>query len=288
MIRKPVVTIPLAAAFAALAGGASAQTAAPAPEHTLTANVGIFSQYIFRGISQTAGKPALQGGFDYAHSSGFYAGTWASNVSWLGDFELYTRSSLEWDFYGGYKANFGDSDFFYDLGTIYYYYPGNKNPGIVSANTWEIYAGLGWKWLGVKYSYNLKDYFGTRPTGQKTDGTWYLDFFANYPIGETGFAVNGHYGILDVKNDGSEVAGTKASYNDWKIGVSYTVPSGVLKNLETGLYYTDTDVKNSSVTGTNWYTDFTGVNPATGAVDRLTPGYNTAKSAFVYYVKKTF
>ncbi len=63
-------------------------------------------EYIFRGISQTAGKPAVQGGFDYTHSSGFYLGTWASNVSWLEDFGAYSRSSLEWDFYGGYKANF--------------------------------------------------------------------------------------------------------------------------------------------------------------------------------------
>jgi len=77
------------AALAACATGtALAQTAAapatPAtPEHTLTANVGLYSEYIFRGIAQTGGKPAVQGGFDYAHSSGFYAGTWASNISWL-------------------------------------------------------------------------------------------------------------------------------------------------------------------------------------------------------------
>jgi uncharacterized protein (TIGR02001 family) len=75
----------------------------PPPEHTLTANIGLFSEYIFRGISQTGGKPAVQGGFDYAHASGFYAGTWASNISWLEDFQAYNRSSLEWDFYGGYK-----------------------------------------------------------------------------------------------------------------------------------------------------------------------------------------
>jgi len=95
------------AALAACATGtALAQTAAapatPAtPEHTLTANVGLYSEYIFRGIAQTGGKPAVQGGFDYAHSSGFYAGTWASNISWLEDFGAYDRSSLEWDFYGG-------------------------------------------------------------------------------------------------------------------------------------------------------------------------------------------
>jgi uncharacterized protein (TIGR02001 family) len=262
----------IASAAAAAAGLPGAPALAQDSPHTVTANVGIFSEYIFRGITQTAGEPAIQGGFDYAHSSGFYAGTWASNVSWLEDFGAYTNSSLEWDFYGGFKSNFGSSDFYWDVGTIYYYYPGDKggvaNPTQRSADTWEIYGGLGWKWLGVKVSYNLDDYFGARPTGKKTDGTWYFDFFANYPIGETGFAVNAHFGILDVADDGSSSTATKLSYNDWKLGASYTVPSGVLKNLEVGVYYTDNDANKAS------YTDLT--------------GYDTSKSRLVAYVKKTF
>ena len=205
VLRPSLAAVALASLLstAALAQMAAAPAAPATPEQTVTANVGLFSEYIFRGISQTAGKPAVQGGFDYGHASGFYAGTWASNVSWLEDFGAYTRSSLEWDFYGGYKANFGDSDFFYDVGTLYYYYPGTKNPGAVSADTWEIYGAVGWKWASAKYSYNLKDYFGLRLTGAKTDGTWYLDLSATYPVGETGFALIGHYGILDVAHDGS-------------------------------------------------------------------------------------
>jgi uncharacterized protein (TIGR02001 family) len=171
----------------------------PAPDYTLTANAGLFTEYIFRGISQTAGKPAVQGGFDWAHSSGFYLGTWASNISWLEDFNLYTRSSLEWDFYGGYKFPIND-DWNIDVGTLYYLYPGKKLPGVVSANSWEIYAALNWKWLGAKASYSLDDYFGAQPTGQKTDGTWYFDFYANYPVGESGFTIIGHYGILNVSS----------------------------------------------------------------------------------------
>ena len=57
--------------------------AAARPDWTFTGNVGLFSQYVFRGISQTNEKPALQGGFDLGHKSGFYVGTWASNISWL-------------------------------------------------------------------------------------------------------------------------------------------------------------------------------------------------------------
>jgi uncharacterized protein (TIGR02001 family) len=261
------------AAFSASVAHAQAAAAPATPEHTLTANAGLFSEYIFRGISQTAGKPALQGGFDYAHASGFYLGTWASNASWLSDFGLYSRSSLEWDFYGGYKGAFAD-DFTYDVGVLYYYYPGKAFEGVTKADTFEGYVGLGWKFLSAKFSYNFKDYFGAKPIGEGTDGTWYLDLSAAYPLGDSGVTLNAHYGILDVKNDGNQDAATKASYDDWKIGASYTVPSGFFKGLEAGLYYTDTNVKNSSVTGTNFYTDLNALN--------------TADDAFVFYVKKTF
>ena len=259
----------LALASVALASSAAfAQTpAAPAtPDHTVTANVSLGSEYIFRGISQTAGKPTLQGGFDYAHSSGFYLGTWGSNVSWLEDFGAYNRSSLEWDFYGGYKANIGSSDFFYDLGTIYYYYPGSRNPGVVSADSWELYAALGWKWVSAKLSYSLDNYFGLKPTGQDTDGTYYIDLSATYPVGETGFALLGHYGYLDVRHDASGDA--KTSYSDWRLGGSYTVPEGVVKGLEIGAYYSGNNAKSGP------YTDLT--------------GYDTSKDRGVVYVKKTF
>src|SRR5829696_3345373 len=88
-LRSSLAAAALAATFA---GSAWAQTpppaaAAPAPEPdwTFSGNVGLYSQYVFRGISQTNEKPALQGGFDLAHKSGFYLGTWASNISWLSD-----------------------------------------------------------------------------------------------------------------------------------------------------------------------------------------------------------
>jgi uncharacterized protein (TIGR02001 family) len=255
---KSTTTLRQAAVATLAALGSSAvlaQAAAPAPPWTVTANIGLFSEYMFRGISQTGGKPAVQGGFDAGHASGFYLGTWASNVSWLQDFNAYSRSSLEWDFYGGYKANFGSSDFYWDLGTVYYYFPGSKNPGVVSADTWEIYLGLGWKWAGLRIYYNLDDYFGIRPTGQKTDGTLYYDGSITYPVGETGFSLLAHVGYLDVHKDGS--GDGKAGYTDWRLGASYTVPDGVLKGLEIGAYYSDNNAKSP------FYTDFTGYDTAT-------------------------
>ena len=217
LFRNSALSLACSTLFAA---SAVAQTPAPAatPEHTFTANVGLFSEYIFRGISQTGGRPAVQGGFDYAHASGFYLGTWASNISWLEDFGLYNRSSLEWDFYGGYKQNFPGawSDFFYDVGFYGYVYPGRKNPGVFSVDTWELYGALGWKWVSVKASYSLTDYFGARPDAsqRKTDGSWYIDASATYPFGDTGWALLGHVGHLDVRHDGSDKSrGTGATTN---------------------------------------------------------------------------
>jgi uncharacterized protein (TIGR02001 family) len=254
----------LAASIGTLAAGSAlAQTApaaaAPTPEHTLTANVGLFSQYVFRGLAQTAGKPAVQGGFDYAHVSGFYLGTWASNISWLEDFGAYTKSSLEWDFYGGYKANFpGSEDWSYDIGTLFYYYPGSKNPGVTNADTWEVYGAIAWKWLSFKASYNVQDYFGIA----NSDGTWYFDVSAAYPFGESGVSLIAHYGHTDVNHN------SNATYDDWKVGLSYTVPEGLFKGVELGAYYSGTNGDK------NFYTDLN--------------GYNTAKDTGVVYVKKTF
>jgi uncharacterized protein (TIGR02001 family) len=95
-----------------LAQAAPAPAAAPPPpEHTFTANAALVSDYRFRGISQTYGLPAIQGGFDYAHSSGFYLGTWGSSVTG----NLYANGSgMEWDLYGGYKGSITD-DLGYDV-----------------------------------------------------------------------------------------------------------------------------------------------------------------------------
>ena len=207
----------------------------------------------------------MQGGFDYAHSSGLYLGTWGSSISWLQDFGAYTRSSLELDVYGGYKGSFAD-DWTYDVGLLYYYYPGTANPGVTKADTLEGYVGIGWKWLSAKVSYNFKDYFGAKPIGQGTDGTYYVDLSATYPLGDSGASLLAHYGILDVKNDGS--GATKVSYDDWRLGLSYVIPDGFMKGVEVGGYYSGNNAEEG------FYTDLT--------------GYNTAKDRGVIYVKKTF
>src|SRR5258705_1804060 len=126
MFKKTLLAGAVAAAILPLSATAAD---APASPHTITGNAGFFSQYVFRGLTQTNRKPAVQGGFDHAHASGFYAGTWGSNISWLTDPTppaYSSAGSLEWDFYGGYKWNL-PYDMTLDLGTLYYWYPGEAN-----------------------------------------------------------------------------------------------------------------------------------------------------------------
>ena len=117
-------------------------------------------------------KPAVQGGFDYAHASGLYAGVWGSNVSWLSDGNSDVSNSLELDIYGGYKGTLGAIG--YDIGLLQYYYPGSYPKPYNSPNTLEGYLGLSWEFLSFKYSYAFTDLFGY----EKSDGSQYYDLSA--------------------------------------------------------------------------------------------------------------
>ena len=121
--------------FLAQAQAAPAAAAKPEPEFTFTGNAGLFSDYRFRGYSQTDYKPAFQGGFDFAHKSGFYAGNWNSNV----EQSLYTGANLEMDFYAGFKGSLGD--FGYDIGYLYYFYPGSGVADSTKIKNGEVYLG---------------------------------------------------------------------------------------------------------------------------------------------------
>ena len=251
-MKKSLIAAALAGLFTipALAQTAAAEApAAPAAEekgpHTFTANVGLFSSYRFRGIDQTFGKPALQGGFDYAHESGFYVGNWNSNVSSGAGFP---DGNLEMDFYGGYKLGLGDVTL--DFGTLYYYYPGTearilsgsnaKNTGANTSGTvsnWEVYVGASWKFLSLKYSYALQDYFNL----PDSKGTSYLDLGANFDLGN-GWGINAHVGHLFAS--GYRYAFTtgsdKIDYTDWKVGVTKDINGWVL-----GAAYVGTNAKGS-------------------------------------------
>ncbi|WP_233556366.1 TorF family putative porin [Noviherbaspirillum sedimenti] len=192
-----------AAVLATFAAPAFAE--APASPHTFTGNLTVASDYRFRGISQTFGKPAVQGGFDYAHSSGFYVGNWNSNVS--GN-QYPDGASLEMDFYGGYKFE-PVAGLTADVGLLKYYYPGASIAG-VRPDALELYVGASYKWFSAKYSHAVNDeYFGLT----NADGSYYLDLNANVEIADK-TTLGLHVGHQKFKNSGA------LDYTDYKIGVA--------------------------------------------------------------------
>jgi uncharacterized protein (TIGR02001 family) len=282
-MKKSLIALALVSAFAV---PAFAEEAAPTPEHTLTGNITLATSYRFRGIDQTFGKPALQGGFDYSHSSGIYLGNWNSNVSSGAGFP---GGNLEMDFYGGWKGAFGD--FGIDVGALYYYYPGSSsNPFLSTTNfrdpaatvsgnvdNLELYVAASWKFLTLKYSYAVKEYFKL----PKSEGTSYLELNGAYDLGD-GWGVNGHVGHLFAKD--YEYAGTTGSrsidYTDWKLGVTKDISGWVV-----GLAYVGTDAK-GDCNAAEFYC-FPGSITASGTAD-FSKAKNGGRSTAVLSVSKSF
>jgi uncharacterized protein (TIGR02001 family) len=218
IMRKTILATALAAA-SALPGLASAQASSP---HSISGNMGIFSDYRFRGISQTFQQPAIQGGIDYSHSSGFYLGNWNSNVSGIS----FVDGSIEMDVYGGYK--FGAGPVTLDLGVLQYIYP-NAEAGGIDYDTTEVYIGASWKWFTAKYSITVSDWFGVQAGALDSEGSGYLDISASYELAPKLMLV-GHIGNQTVENF------KNLDYTDYKIGITYDLNGWIL-----GAAYIDTD-----------------------------------------------
>ncbi len=192
---------------------ASAQAAAPASP--LTGNLTITSDYRFRGISQSFRLPAVQGGIDWAHSSGLYLGNWNSSIS--GN-QYPNGASLEMDFYGGYKFPVG-KDMTLDVGALYYYYPGAFYNGFASKpkyNNFELYLGGAMGPFSAKVFFALTDFFGLDETtgGKSSSGSYYLDLNYSTEIAPK-LTLGAHVGYQNVRNY------SNLSYVDYKLGLTY-------------------------------------------------------------------
>lgn len=284
-MRKTIFAASLVtAAFAlpslALAQAAAPAAAAPASPHTFAGNAGLFSEYRFRGISQTFKQAAFQGGVDYSHENGIYLGNWNSNVSSGAGFP---GGNLEMDFYGGWKKTWGDWGL--DLGAIYYYYPGTDataanfvaNPKNARTHTGkvhnsEVYVGGSWKWLSLKYYRGVSDYFSLPDTKK----SHYLDFSANYDLGG-GWGIVGHVGSFKLRNWSTGTDLTHGNYADWKLGVTKDLSGWIL-----GASYIDTNAKGSCNAANTGFYCFG--NSAAGA----TKFKNVSNGTLVLSVSKTF
>lgn len=176
-----------------------AQDASP-----LAFNASVTSDYRYRGISQSRLRPALQGGADYVHGSGWYAGTWLSTIRWVRDGGGDGR--VEWDFYGGRRGKLAGG-FSYDAGALGYWYP---DDGLATdPDTLEFYGQLGWGPAYAKYSHATTNLFGV-PDSRHSG---YLDLGANFDLGN-GLALQLHAGRQRVRHHGA------LSYNDYRVALA--------------------------------------------------------------------
>jgi uncharacterized protein (TIGR02001 family) len=186
-----------------------------------SANIGFFSQYSFRGIDQSGEEAAIQGGFDWAHDSGFYIGTWASNVDFNDN-----ESVIEFDFYGGYTKE-TQNGISLDLSMIGYTYPGayaNSN-----YDFYEYSFGLGKSIGSVSFSTAINyspEFFA------KSGDTTYWQGGLDYKF--QGIKISGHIGKQWI---GLETTYGAPDYVDYSIGASYP-----WQGFNLSVAYVDTDV----------------------------------------------
>ena len=277
MISKPLLLATLTAVCALSAVQAQTVTppAEPASPHTLTANVAAVSDYRFRGISQSYRRPAVQGGFDYTHASGFYLGNWNSSLS---SNSYNNGAGVEMDLYGGYRFPV-TKDLSGDVGVLHYLYPGakmNSAPATPTSNKYdntEIYFALTQGAFNAKLSYAVTDYFGLNsttssygyfnalPARGNSKGTTYLDLNYSFDLGNS-IALGLHAGHTRVRRY------SELSYSDYKVSLGKDF-SGI--NLNVAVVGSNAD--------SNYYqtTDSAGINPK-----------KLARTAFVVSVSKAF
>jgi uncharacterized protein (TIGR02001 family) len=174
-------------------------------EWTPSANVALTTDYVWRGVSQSDEDPAIQGGFDIGHSSGFAAGVWASNVDF--DDASEDDADLELDIYASFSSEVNDK-FGWDVGVIDYVYPGTSD----SLDWVEVWAGVHWGPISGSINYS-NDVFNSDETGI------YYTVSAEHSL-DMGIGFHGSVGYYDFD---SKVTGqgNPNSYLDWSLGANY-------------------------------------------------------------------
>jgi uncharacterized protein (TIGR02001 family) len=235
---------------------AEAAPAEPAPDWTLSFNLGLYSQYMFRGVALSDG-PAVQGGIDLGHSSGLYVGTWWSNIDkeFTGHGDGFSGGNhLETDWYFGWAKTF-ENGLGVNLMGNYYYYPDRENsasydPDLDNINnndgnkqdTFETSVALSYKWLTYTFYYIPTNYYGAAASGTRdgkrdTKGATYNELKFNYDLPIGGLKFMTKVGYQHTPN----LLGSQA---DFAIGLNrnFSIPSAgkPIEGFNAGAYYTDT------------------------------------------------
>tara|TARA_R110000796_G_scaffold8843_4_gene28675 strand:+ start:7917 stop:8738 length:822 start_codon:yes stop_codon:yes gene_type:complete len=215
----------LLASTAAPAFAQDAETSASA--FTISGNATVTSDYRFRGVAQSGGDVAIQGGIDVGHESGFYVGTWGSSINFAGGTEL--------DVYGGWSGEVA-SGISADVGLLYYFYPDAGGVGGGATDFFEPYASVSATLGPVEATVGAAYAWGGQSALADDDNIYlYTDLSAGIP--NTPVTVNAHLGYSDGDSFLSTLQGTDNNYVDWSLGVDYAISP----NLTLGVAYTDTD-----------------------------------------------
>ena len=202
-----------------------------------SANVALYSDYIYRGVSQTFEDPAIQGGADWSHDSGLYAGLWASNV----DFNDGDQAHIEIDVYAGYSGSIGN--FGYDIGVLQYLYPGASSSQ--NYDFWEVTPAISYDFgvasVGASVSYTPDNFGGS-------DDAFFYQATVEAPL-PMGFTLSANIGRWNI-DDNTTFA--LPDYTTWGVGLSYGLGSlhSKLDAFTVGVDYTDTNI-DRTVCGSN-------------------------------------
>lgn len=189
-------------------------------EHTVSFNASAFSHYIWRGFDLNDNNIAIQGGADYEHTSGFYAGVWSSQYDFGG-----SDDGLEIDIYAGYAMAI-NNDITLDFSVTSYQYTGDAD------STTELKLGVSYAFANVNVHRDIDL------------DTTYIELNLAHDVYEH-VSVGGHFGS---NNDGDD------SYYDYAFTLSYTE----LENIELMLGYSghelDSDATDNKIfAGASYY-----------------------------------
>ncbi|MBS0556167.1 MAG: hypothetical protein JSR27_02005 [Proteobacteria bacterium] len=255
----------------------AAALAQEAPAQPVTFNVAVASQYVYRGLANSSGDPAVQAGLDYTNPAGFYLGAWGSNSSWITDgYAPDSGHSIEIDGYFGWRFT-PTPDVSVEVGYQRYAFPGHSPPhgyapGTTRPDTDEVHVTGGWKWITLSYFYTLGNAFGNRDT----QGSEYLLLAAAVPLGDSGATLSAHVGRQrfsgnnpDLWAPSSACTNRCLSYTDFAIGADRQ-----WFGIDFALTFTNTNARATAFDGSPVY--------------RNRFGDNIGDSQWILSAKKTF
>jgi uncharacterized protein (TIGR02001 family) len=244
-----------------------ANSEASAPSHHFSGNAGIYSDYLFRGISYGRGRGAFQVAIDYSHDNGLFLGLGYTNV----DKDAIYGNTYEVDLYGGLKKTFA-SQLTLTTGFITYYYPQNNHYVHQHPHVAEWNIAVDYKQYSVKYSYSLTDWFGVNTVSMghgmighhemgegDSKGSYYLEGSYTTQLPNTSINCVIHVGHQSVNNYHI------ADYTDYSIALNKDFTIAGVKGWNAGVSYIALDADH------DWYV--------------ASDGYKTAENKFFGYIR---